>query len=259
MTRRLPSLVQVHVTIGQLETVRASLHTSVVSAVAAVLVAAQHLPAKIGGVVRALMESVQREVNVDLQRRSALALVGLLRLCAGRSPCPNDKIIKNLCVFLCEDASYTPLCVDAPESVEGVTMEAMTQEPATDEAVLAGDDDALRERRIKKRGASIALQEIARGLGATVDGVVGGDGSGGVFRAVPKLWALTHAPVSAAFGQGQDVAGALFAAAQAQEIVDALQVVSACRHSQLQTLNPIPPSPNSTPAKLQTRCCGRDT
>ena len=103
------------------------MHTSVISAVAAVLVAAQNLPAKIGGVVRALMDSVQREVNVDLQRRSALALVGLLRLCAGRSPCPNDKIIKNLCVFLCEDASYTPLCVDAPESVEGVTMDAMTQ------------------------------------------------------------------------------------------------------------------------------------
>ena len=138
-------------------------------------------------------------------------------------------------------------------------MEAMTQEPATDEAVLAGDDDALRERRIKKRGASIALQEIARGLGATVDGVVAGGGSGSVFRTVPKLWALTHAPVSAAFGQGQQGAGAHFAAAQAQEIVDALQVVPACCHSQLQTLNPIPPSPNSTPAKLQTRCCGRDT
>ena len=246
-----------HVTIGQLETVRASLHTSVISAVAAVLVAAQNLPAKIGGVVRALMDSVQREVNVDLQRRSALALVGLLRLCAGRSPCPNDKIIKNLCVFLCEDASYTPLCVDAPESVEGVTMEAMTQEPATDEAVLAGDDDALRERRIKKRGASIALQEIARGLGATVDGVVAGGGSGSVFRTVPKLWALTHAPVSAAFGQGQQGAGAHFAAAQAQEIVDALQVAPCMPSLSNSNPEPTPPSPDPTPT-LHTRCCGRD-
>ena len=58
-----------------------------------------------------------------------------------------------------------------------------------------------------------------------------------MFRAVPKLWALTHAPVSAAFGEGQDVAGAHLAAAQAQEIVDALQVVPAVHAV---TLNPKP-------------------
>jgi len=106
--RRSKAVRQVLVTIGQLKEVQTSLHTSVLAAVASVLVAAQNLPAKIGPVIRALTESLQREGNPDLQRRSAKAMVGLLRLCAQRKPCPNGKVINNLSSYLCEDPSFTP-------------------------------------------------------------------------------------------------------------------------------------------------------
>jgi len=42
-------------------------NSAVLAAVATVLVAAQNLPKKIGPVIRALMESLQRESNLDLQ------------------------------------------------------------------------------------------------------------------------------------------------------------------------------------------------
>ena len=41
----------------------------------------------------------------------------LLSLCATRSPCPNSKIVKNLCSFVCSDQSKTPK-VDISNSAE---------------------------------------------------------------------------------------------------------------------------------------------
>ena len=44
----------------------------------------------------------------QLQTWSAKALAKLLELCITREPCPNAKIIKNLCSFACSDPSVTP-------------------------------------------------------------------------------------------------------------------------------------------------------
>lgn len=43
-----------------------------------------------------------------LKTRSAKALAKLLELCMERDPCPNPKIIKNLCSFVCSDPAVTP-------------------------------------------------------------------------------------------------------------------------------------------------------
>ena len=40
--------------------------------------------------------------------QSAKALAKLLELCMVRDPCPNPKIIKNLCNFACSDPAVTP-------------------------------------------------------------------------------------------------------------------------------------------------------
>ena len=42
------------------------------------------------------------------QTRSAKALAKLLELCIVRDPCPNPKIVKNLCNFACSDPAVTP-------------------------------------------------------------------------------------------------------------------------------------------------------
>lgn len=55
------------------------------------------------------MESVRRESDEHLQALTAKNLAHLLEQCGGRTPCPNDKILVNLCTFLRCDPEFTPV------------------------------------------------------------------------------------------------------------------------------------------------------
>ncbi|XP_032409207.1 TATA-binding protein-associated factor 172 [Xiphophorus hellerii] len=66
------------------------------------------LPGKLNPLVRPLMETVKKEENTLIQSYAASFIAKLLRQCAVRSPCPNPKIIKNLCASACMDPSATP-------------------------------------------------------------------------------------------------------------------------------------------------------
>lgn len=67
------------------------------------------LPEKLTPVVKPLMESVRRESDENLQVITAKHLARLLDQCHGRTPCPNDKILVNLCTFLRCDPEFTPV------------------------------------------------------------------------------------------------------------------------------------------------------
>jgi hypothetical protein len=206
--RRTKAVRQVFITMQQLHDVQASLHTSVLAAVASALVAAQNLEqrAAIGPVIRALTDSLECEENLDLQRRTAKAMVGLLQQCAARKNCPNGKIINNLASYLCEDTSFTPACTAAPGNLDDVTMDEIAFLPTPDEVVLAGSDDEAKKLRVKKRGASMALEEIARGgLGGV---------AGGVFKALPALWVRMHDPLVQGLGEVKDASGKHFEVAK---------------------------------------------
>lgn len=58
-------------TIGQLDEVQGSLHTSVTGAVGAAFVAAKLIPAKVGPLIRSVMESVQKEQQVRVGYHAA--------------------------------------------------------------------------------------------------------------------------------------------------------------------------------------------
>lgn len=66
------------------------------------------LPAKLNPVIKPLMESIKKEESELLQRISSEQLAHLLELCVDRMPCPNPKVISNLCTFLCSDPEFTP-------------------------------------------------------------------------------------------------------------------------------------------------------
>lgn len=66
------------------------------------------LPDKLNPVVRPLMEAARREENSLVQGCAASNIAHLLQLCAARSPCPNAKIVKNLCSSVCVDPMLTP-------------------------------------------------------------------------------------------------------------------------------------------------------
>lgn len=80
------------------------------------------LPDKLNPVVRPLMEAVRREENTLVQGYAASSIARLLQLCASRSPCPNGKILKNLCSSVCADPMLTPnaACPVPPASTPAV-------------------------------------------------------------------------------------------------------------------------------------------
>lgn len=84
------------------------LHLRVHMFTACAVINLQVLPDKLNPLVRPLMEAIKREENTLIQGYAAAFVAKLLQQCAGRSPCPNTKIIKNLCASACVDSSVTP-------------------------------------------------------------------------------------------------------------------------------------------------------
>ncbi|XP_070608514.1 TATA-binding protein-associated factor 172 isoform X1 [Erythrolamprus reginae] len=108
--------VQMTVTETNLEwqTLQLRVHTFTACAV----VNLEQLPEKINPVIKPLMEAVKKEENTMVQNYAALCIAKLLQQCIKRCPCPNSKIIKNLCTSLCVDPHLTPLasCPAQPQS-----------------------------------------------------------------------------------------------------------------------------------------------
>uniref|UniRef100_A0A3Q3GBQ6 BTAF1 RNA polymerase II, B-TFIID transcription factor-associated n=1 Tax=Kryptolebias marmoratus TaxID=37003 RepID=A0A3Q3GBQ6_KRYMA len=97
------------------------LHQRVHLFAACAVINLQMLPDKLNPVVRPLMEAVKREENMLIQSYAASFIAKLLQQCASRSPCPNPKIIKNLCASSCVDPAVTPLSgCPVPSSQETV-------------------------------------------------------------------------------------------------------------------------------------------
>lgn len=68
----------------------------------------QCLPEKLNPVVKPLMESIKKEECEIFQKFAADNLTHLLGQIITREPCPNSKIISNLCILLKGDADFTP-------------------------------------------------------------------------------------------------------------------------------------------------------
>lgn len=94
------------------------LHLRVHTFAACAVVNLQQLPEKLNPVIKPLMEAIRKEENTLVQNYVASCIAKLLQQCTTRSPCPNSKIIKNLCNSLCVDPHLTPLaaCPAQPQS-----------------------------------------------------------------------------------------------------------------------------------------------
>uniref|UniRef100_A0A3B3T3U9 BTAF1 RNA polymerase II, B-TFIID transcription factor-associated n=1 Tax=Paramormyrops kingsleyae TaxID=1676925 RepID=A0A3B3T3U9_9TELE len=114
-------------TVGETSQEWQLLHLRVHMFAACATVNLQVLPDKLNPVIRPLMEAVKREENTLVQGYAAAFIARLLRQCAIRSPCPNGKIIKNLCSSVCADPLLTP--------------SAACPVPPTQEPVKAGVSD----------------------------------------------------------------------------------------------------------------------
>ncbi|XP_071604735.1 TATA-binding protein-associated factor 172 isoform X2 [Heliangelus exortis] len=109
---------QVQMTVTETNQEWQVLHLRVHTFAACAVVNLQQLPEKLNPVIKPLMEAIKKEENTLVQNYVASCIAKLLQQCTTRSPCPNSKIIKNLCNSLCVDPHLTPLaaCPAQPQT-----------------------------------------------------------------------------------------------------------------------------------------------
>ncbi|CCG83717.1 protein of unknown function [Taphrina deformans PYCC 5710] len=179
----------------------------------AALVSLGQLPKKLNPVIKSLMDSIKREENPFLQRRSAEALSSLVYLCsvAGRGSAA-DKLIKNLCAFLCVDTSETPEFHRHANLRHIIySLKRGVDNDAIDESLLGRD---LKDAKVKHLGAQMALEGMATRF------------AGDLFEMIPKLSEWIFAPLHKVFSQDSpDHALDDKATSLGQEVVDGLSVL----------------------------------
>ena len=164
------SKLRAETTILDLLGVQAYLHSAVLAALAAAVVASGQLPPKFNAVIQPLMASVRKEPEAGLQRSSAEAIAQLVVLCQGRAPNPTGKLIRNVCQMACGDPAVTPCASDPwPDDAQEGDGTAAAAAPAA----LRAPQPHLATARA---GAEAALRAVCARFGARV------------FEAVPALW-----------------------------------------------------------------------
>ncbi|KAI9316037.1 hypothetical protein BX666DRAFT_283572 [Dichotomocladium elegans] len=169
--------------IGYYEELKQKMEIHVYASTAGAVVELGELPTKLNPIIRSVMNSIKFEENADLQQRSARTLADLIALCVratGRIN-PADKIVKNLCTFLCSDTTKTPVFAENRTKL-GILSIQKDENSSSKSSVAAAKESAIalsstqKEVQFMKRGAQTALKELCNQFG------------GRVFEVVPKLW-----------------------------------------------------------------------
>ncbi len=163
--------------IGFYDSAKTRQDTQMLASLASAVIALGALPDKLNPIIRSVMNSIKFEENLDLQERSARAVAHLIEVCCRpeAKSNPSGKIVKNLCAFVCQDTTITPVFDSAKATLEGIpsikdlAMGSTKEEQAE---VVAGDS----EGRLIRRGAQVALNAVAKHFGAAL------------FIKVPALW-----------------------------------------------------------------------
>ncbi|XP_073057089.1 TATA-binding protein-associated factor BTAF1-like [Primulina eburnea] len=169
-------------TAGYLKCVQNNLHLTVSALLAAAFVWMSELPAKLNPVILPIMASVKREQEEILQKKAAESLAELIHQCIERKPCPNDKLIKNLCTLACVDPRETPQA-EVMSSVEIIEDQDLLSSGSSSirsksrvQVLSPGEDRSRLEGFISRRGSELALKYLCLKFG------------GYLFNRLPKIW-----------------------------------------------------------------------
>lgn len=190
--------------------------TRIKAAASGALIALQSPPKKPVHAIKAIMDSVKKEENVQLQKRSAAAIACLIEYLVGvnRSVVVN-KVVGNLVKFYCMETAETPE-FHGTEHIETGILTLKKDEDIRDHPDAARFAEEARAARITRRGAREALEQLAQNF------------AGALFEKVPILRDLIEAPIKKAFTSDELPAEimqdeGLFG----QEVVDALSTLRA--------------------------------
>ncbi|KAJ9506375.1 hypothetical protein QJQ45_019524, partial [Haematococcus lacustris] len=218
------------------------LHLGTLACAAAAVVRSKTLPPKLNQIIQPLMAAIRKEPEAAMQDVCAAGLAELLLLCAHRTPCPNDKLVRNICSMAWGDPAATPSAAAAAEAADAQerqaaalspsggkdsialpqTPKAANGVPTDDGAAVALVADAAAAAaaqaatatslaaaaaKIARMGAEAALRATCTAFGAKL------------WTALPTLWTLVAAPLTAVV----QAAGVL---ADLQPVVHALQLLA---------------------------------
>ncbi|GAA6059472.1 hypothetical protein JCM10212_005411 [Sporobolomyces blumeae] len=206
---------------------RAKHERMVSAALGGAVIALGAIPAKITPLIKSVTSSIKTEDNLDLQSRSARAIAAFIDYCSSPSSTlranPSDKLVKNLCTFLCQDETRTPIFASAKSARAGIL--TLDYQPARGvaptpkelrEAQQREDSEEHKAAKLVFRGAELALRELSRRFGDDL------------LDRVPKLWSCMTDALLEVFASGDlDAADVLLEAddAKGQELLDSLTVL----------------------------------
>ncbi|KAK0210306.1 SNF2 superfamily chromatin remodeling protein [Desarmillaria ectypa] len=155
--------------------VKAQHDTRVSAAFAAAFVAFKSMPDKVSPVVKGIMNGIKNEENVDLQTRSAVAVASFIEFCVNHQIAqPPDKIVKNLCTFLCQDTAQTPAFAFTRKLLDGVLSFSFgTNDPipakngkgSTKNKPNGAPCTEDPKAQLSRRGAQLAFDQLSRKFG----------------------------------------------------------------------------------------------
>ncbi|THH31546.1 hypothetical protein EUX98_g2662 [Antrodiella citrinella] len=189
------------------------------AAFAAAFVALKATPEKVSPIVKGIMNGIKSEEDVHLQNRSAVAVAAFTEFCVDRNLAqPPDKIVKNLCTFLCQDVDQTPTFASFKRSQEGILSFSKAQSPSPsngDAQALASPEDAAKAR-LSRRGAGQAFVELSRKFGPRLLDVI------------PRMWhSMAGGLLSACAEDSPAKMDILIERQFGQDVIDSLSVLKA--------------------------------
>jgi TATA-binding protein-associated factor len=157
------------------------------AAAAGALVWLNSPPKKPSPPIKAMMDSVKKEENLELQKRSAAAVAGYIvyLVNANRGGVVN-KVVGNLVKFYCMETAETPEFL-AQAHIETGILTLKKDEDVRDHPDAAKFAEESKAARITKRGAREGLEQIVSSFGAEI------------FEKVPILKDLIERPIKEAF------------------------------------------------------------
>ncbi|GAA6038936.1 hypothetical protein JCM8097_000582 [Rhodosporidiobolus ruineniae] len=211
--------------IAYFESVKAKHDRQVFAALGGAVIALQAIPAKITPLIRSITNSIKAEDNPDLQARSARSIAAFIDLCSSPTSTlranPSDKLAKNLCTFLCQDTTRTPIFAATKSSTAGIlTLQynparGTAEKPSAKEAQPVESEEQVAAKLVY-RGAQLALSELAERF------------EDQLLERVPKLWNCMSDALLSVFQSGDLAqADALLAAddQKGQDLVDNLTIL----------------------------------
>jgi TATA-binding protein-associated factor len=186
------------------------------AAAAGALISLNSPPKKPSLPIKAMMDSVKKEENVELQKRSAAAVAGyVVHLVNANRTGVVNKVVGNLVKFYCMETAETPE-FHGHATIETGILTLKKDEDIRDHPDAAKFAEESKAARITKRGAREGLEHIVQRFGSQV------------FDKVPILKTLIASPIRKAFTD--DALPSEIADADGvfgQEVVDGLSTLRA--------------------------------